>query len=190
MKNKNKVPALENLTVGAMLRRTAERFPERPALDYGEESWDYRTLDGAVDLCARRLLAAGIRKGDRVGLWCEAEPNAIISMYALMRVGSVCVMLNTSLKCQELRDRLDATEITALLIGDGYKDVSYPQVCRELRGSCALLGLYIGQMVCDGFPRSGQSRARICGEVGVGCKHRDLGGHRLYPLHQWNCQPT
>lgn len=144
---------LESLTVGGLLRRTAQRFPERPALEYAHQRWDYRELDGAVDLCARRLLAAGIRKGDRVGLWCEAEPNAIITLYALARMGAVCTMLNTSLKGTELRDLLNATEITSLLIGDGYKDVSYPQVCRELE-RCALLEriFYIGQAGCGDFP--------------------------------------
>lgn len=137
---------LEPLTVGGLLRRTAERFPERPAMEYGDKQWDYLALDGAVDLYARRLLAAGIQKGDRVGLWCEAEPNAVIALYALARMGAVCTMLNTSLKGAELQDLLNATEITALLIGDGYKDVSYPKVCRDLEG-CALLEqiLYIGQ---------------------------------------------
>lgn len=154
MRDNSKTPALQDLTVGEMLRRTAERFPERPALEYGDLSWDYHAMDGAVDLCARKLLTAGIRKGDRVGLWCEAEPNAIVSMYALVRIGAVCTMLNTSLKCQELRERLDVTEITVLLIGDGYKDVNYPQVCRELDGSCLLLRriLYIGQADCGDFP--------------------------------------
>lgn len=144
---------LEPLTVGGLLRRTAKRFPDRPAMEYGSRSWDYLALDGAVDLCARRLLAAGIRKGERVGLWCEAEPNAVIALYALVRVGAVCAMLNTSLKGPELRDLLNATEITALLIGDGYKDVSYPEVCRGLEG-CALLEriMYIGQAGCGEFP--------------------------------------
>lgn len=145
---------LESLTVGALLRRTAARFPDRPALEYGDQTWTYRELDGAVDLCARRLLASGVRKGDRVGLWCEAEPNAVIALYALVRVGAVCAMLNTSLRGKELAELLQATEIGALLIGDGYKDIRYPQVCREIRDACPLLGqvLYIGQAGCGDYP--------------------------------------
>lgn len=157
---------LEPLTVGGLLRRTAGRFPKRPAMEYADQSWDYRALDSAVDLWARRLLAAGVRKGDRVGLWCEAEPKAIIALYALTRIGAVCTMLNTSLKGPELQDLLNATEVTALLIGDGYKDVSYPEVCRGLEG-CGLLERvwYIGQAGCGSFPALEEAEPASEGEL-------------------------
>jgi len=138
---------LENITVGEFLRRTSQRFPDRPALEYQGSVWTYRELDAKVDETARRLLAWGIRKGDRLGIWCEAEPNAIVLLYAAARIGAVAAMLNTSLRRGELADILRHTQVQFLAVGDGYKDVDYPAVCAGLSEELPMLRgiLYAGQ---------------------------------------------
>lgn len=120
---------LENITVGQLLRRTAQRVPQRPALEYSGNVWTYEQFDRQVDTAARQLLDHGVQKGDHVGVYCEAEPNAIFAMYAIMRIGAVVTMLNTSLQRTELRDLLAGTDVRVLLIGDGYKNVDYREQC-------------------------------------------------------------
>lgn len=144
---------LEALTVGGLFRRTAGRVPERPALEYGGQTWTYRALDGAVDDCARRLLGLGVRKGDRVGLWCEAEPKAVFALYALARIGAVGTLLNTSLRRPELKDLLERTRARFLLIGDGYKDLDYPALCQNLAAELPGLErvLSIGRRAAQGY---------------------------------------
>src|SRR4051794_38551107 len=58
-------------TIDANLRRAVSRFPEREALVAVSASrrFTYAELDAAVDELARALLARGIAKGDRVGVW-------------------------------------------------------------------------------------------------------------------------
>ena len=97
---------LEDLTVSQLLRRTAARFPHRPALEYRGRVWSYRELDGAVDETARRLLSWGVKRGHRVGLWCETEPNTIFLLYALPRIGAAAACLNTNLQRSELAELL------------------------------------------------------------------------------------
>lgn len=130
---------LEALTVGQLLRRTARRLPDRPAMEYGDRVWSYGELDAAVDEQARRLLALGFRRGDRVALWCETEPEAIITLYALVRVGIVCAMPNTSLRRAELTDILRRTETVGLLVGGGYKDVDFVDTSRGLTEELPML---------------------------------------------------
>lgn len=144
------MPPLEHLTIGQLLRRTAERFPQRPALEYRGRVWSYAQLDRAVDQISRRLLRRGIQKGDHVGIWCEAEPNAILSLYALTRIGAVVTMLNTSLQRLELTELLQCTDVTWLIIGDGYKQLNYPELCRSLREELPELReiLYAGLLDC------------------------------------------
>lgn len=123
---------LENLTVSQLLRRTVQRFPDRPALEYQGRVWTYRELDETVDRIARRLLAWGVRRGDRVGLWCETEPNTIFLLYALPRIGAAAACLNTSLQRSELAELLRRTEISRLIVTDGYRGMNFPELCQGL----------------------------------------------------------
>ncbi len=138
---------LENITIGGLLRRTARRVPERPALEYCTRVWTYAQFDAEVDRLARLYLGMGVKKGDHVGVWCEAEPNAVLSMYAIARIGAVVTMLNTSLQRQELTAILQRSDVRWLLIGDGYKEIKYPEQCAGLTECVDTLRqiVYIGQ---------------------------------------------
>ena len=146
---------LENLTVGAFLRRTADRFPDRPALEYCGRVWSWRAFDTAVDAFARKLLALGVKKGEHVGLWCEAEPNCILLMYAIPRIGAAATLMNTGLQRAELKELLLRTDVSRLLIGDGYKQLDYPALCAGLTEEvpCLKQICYVGLSgVAGGFP--------------------------------------
>lgn len=137
---------LEDLTVSQFLRRTAQRFPDRPAMEYVGRVWTYQELDEAVDRTARRLLAWGVKRGDRVGLWCETEPNVVLLLYALPRIGAVAAFLNTSLQLPELAELLRRTEVNRLIVTDGYRGVHFPAECQGLEGEVPTLEavLYAG----------------------------------------------
>ena len=123
---------LKNWTVSQLLRRAAQRFPTHPALEYLGRVWTYSELDEVVDRTARRLLAWGVKRGDRVGLWCETEPNTIFLLYALPRIGAAAVCLNTSLQRSELAELLCRTEVSRLIVTEGYRGMSFPDLCRGL----------------------------------------------------------
>ena len=78
----------DNLTVGGLLRRTAAAHPDRPALIHQDQTFTYLELDTFTDRYACSLLQLGVRKGDHVGILCEAEPNCIFLMYAVTRIGT------------------------------------------------------------------------------------------------------
>lgn len=137
---------LRNITVDEALTESITKYPERPALSYEGRAWTYSDLDAAVDETALRLLALGVRSGTHVGILCEAQPNALFSMFAVNRIGAVAVLFNTSLKRTELRSLVRSTDVEVLLIGDGYREIDFREECygflegvRGLREVC-----YIG----------------------------------------------
>src|SRR5690554_7323487 len=62
---------LKGQTIGDCFDETVSRFPDREALLSLHQGLRYtwRELQAAVDQAARALLALGVAKGDRVGIW-------------------------------------------------------------------------------------------------------------------------
>ena len=130
---------IKDLTIGKLLRDTAARYPDRPALKTREEELSYRQLDEAADTASRRLLYCGIKKGDHVGILCETQLEEIVVYYALARIGAVNVMFNTSLRAGELRELITRSDISVLLIGEGYRGVSFPALVANILPDCPKL---------------------------------------------------
>lgn len=78
---------------------------------------------------SKRFLSLGVRKGTHVAVLCEAQPNTILAIFALNRIGAIAVLFNTSLKRAELRTLVRNTDVELLLIGDGYRNVDFREEC-------------------------------------------------------------
>ena len=109
-------PLLEE-TIGACLRRAVERFPEREALVCAEQGFraTYAELWELVDLAARGLLARGIEKGDRVGIWAPNRFEWVVTQYAAARAGAVLVNVNPAYKATELEHALNKVGVKLLI---------------------------------------------------------------------------
>ena len=62
------------MNVGRLLAASARRFPERPAVTWGEQTLSYADLDGRTDALARALGTLGVARGDRVGVLMRNRP--------------------------------------------------------------------------------------------------------------------
>lgn len=116
---------LENLTLSGLLHRTAEQYPNSKAIWFDGHSITYRELESQVEECAGRLLALGVKRGDRVALISDPRPLSIITMYAIQYIGAMAVMLNTSLNLPELLLLIEQTESEYLLLGHSDKGEGY-----------------------------------------------------------------
>ncbi len=66
-------PWVDGLTIGQVLRETARRFGDRPAMAFPRIGFrcDFRRLDALVDEVARGLMAMGFERGDHFGVWFD-----------------------------------------------------------------------------------------------------------------------
>ncbi len=101
-----------------LLERTARRYPRRVATYYGGSTMSYSDLYGHVNKFAAALAGLGIKKGDRVGVFLPNTPQAMISYYALMRLGAIAVMINPLNVERELRFLLRDAGIKDLIVLD------------------------------------------------------------------------
>src|ERR1700722_1194049 len=78
-------------TIGANFDRTAAAFPGRLALVDVPAGlrYSYAELKEEVDALALGLLAAGIGKGDRVGIWSPNRAEWTVTQYATAKIGAI-----------------------------------------------------------------------------------------------------
>lgn len=143
MKNKSYEQGLSNTpllgeTIAENLKRTVDKYPNREALvvPYQNYRATYSDFWRQVGQAAKGLLAFGIKKGDRVGIWSPNRFEWVIIQYATARIGAIMVNVNPAYKAQELSFALKQSEISLLLMSKGFRQTNYIHILNEVRSSC------------------------------------------------------
>ena len=125
-------------TIGENLRRTVERFPAHDALVVRHQGYraTYRELWAEVNLAARGLLALGVKKGDRVGIWSPNRFEWVVLQYATARAGAILVNINPAYKSTELAYALTQSGVSLLVMARGFRQTDYVELLAAVRGSC------------------------------------------------------
>src|SRR5215469_6408033 len=86
------------------LRRTAARFPTNEAIVVPHQRYraTYAELVAQSEEIARGLLARGVTKGDRVGIWSPNRYEWVITQYATAAIGAILVNINPAYRTNEL----------------------------------------------------------------------------------------
>lgn len=127
-------PWVEGQTIGAVLRETARKFPERDALVFPKLGLrlSYKALDDRVDRVARGLIAMGIRKSDHVACWATNVPEWPLLQLATARMGAVFVTVNPAYRSSELEYILKQGDIKAFFMIEQFKSSNYYSILREI----------------------------------------------------------
>lgn len=84
------------------LRERVNASPQALALLIGDGRWTYAELDGLVNGTCQRLLAAGVKPGQMIGVLLPNGLEYVCLIHALARLGAVLVPLNVRLTAVEL----------------------------------------------------------------------------------------
>jgi fatty-acyl-CoA synthase len=131
------VPLLGD-TIGDDLDRTVAAGPDREALvevPTGRR-WTYAQLRADVDALALGLLATGVAKGDRVGIWAPNMAEWTLLQYATAKIGAILVNINPSYRTHELEYVLKQAGISTLVSAREFKTSDYVGMISEVRGNC------------------------------------------------------
>jgi fatty-acyl-CoA synthase len=128
-------------TIGENLRRTAERFPDREALIVRSQGYraTYRELWDATTRAALALVARGIKRGDRVGIWSPNRFEWVVLQFATARVGAILVNINPAYKTSELEYVLNQSGARLLFLARSFRTNDYVQMLSAVRGRCPAL---------------------------------------------------
>jgi fatty-acyl-CoA synthase len=121
---------LLNLTIGDLLHRTADRFPDRLAVASCHQSkrLTWGELSTEADRVARGLWSLGVRRGDRVGLWSTNCIEWIILHMGCARAGAALVNVNPAYRSHELQYTLTKSRMKALFLWHKDKRADYEEI--------------------------------------------------------------
>ena len=121
-------------TVGGMLARIARTWPERPALVVPPQGvrWSWREFDDAVSRFAAGLVALGLERGDRIGIWSLNRVEWVLLQFASARAGLVMVNINPAYRTHELEYALAQVGCKALVLVRAYRSSDYVGMLREV----------------------------------------------------------
>ncbi len=136
----SEVPLLGD-TIGDNFDRTVAAFGDRDALvdRAAGRRWTYRELAAEVTALALGLVAQGIGKGDRVGIWSPNRAEWTFLQYATAKIGAILVNINPAYRAHELEYVLNQAGIRLLVASDRFKTSDYPAMAEEVREKCAAL---------------------------------------------------
>jgi fatty-acyl-CoA synthase len=122
-------------TIGANLTRTAAAFGDRDAVvDVpAGRRWTYAQLDADTDTLARGLIAAGLKAGDRVGIWAPNCAEWVLLQYATAKAGIILVNINPAYRSHELNYALRQSGVRLLVSAESFKTSNYRAMIDEVR---------------------------------------------------------
>ncbi|MDX1450627.1 MAG: AMP-binding protein, partial [Acidimicrobiia bacterium] len=109
----------------ACVDRWAGETPDATAIvaereDGTSSSLTYGELADAVGRCAGALAAAGVEKGDAVGVYLPMSPEAVVAFLAVARIGAIFVPIFSGYGPDAVADRLTDPPTKALVCADGF----------------------------------------------------------------------
>lgn len=107
--------ALEESTIGNMVRLKAEKNGDKTFLRFEGKSFSYRQVHEISNRLANGLAAAGIRKGQHVAFMMDNKPEVLWLFFAVAKLGGVCVPVNTAAKGELLVYYLTQSDSVVLI---------------------------------------------------------------------------
>jgi fatty-acyl-CoA synthase len=125
---------LKYKTISQLLDRACARHGGRPAAIFAENklslSW-YDLRDRSNDVAAS-LLALGIGRGDRVGIWAPNRAEWLFTQFGSARIGAILVNINPAYRSSELEYALNKVGCKALIMARRHRSSDYVEMLRAV----------------------------------------------------------
>lgn len=119
-------------TIGAALRATANRYPDRTAVVSEQKRITFKALDQDADSLARALQELGVGPSDHVAILMTNDLEWGLVWMAVVRLGAVLVPINTRYRKEEVAYILRQSDAKVLFTMDRYWNTDYLAMIREI----------------------------------------------------------
>ena len=97
-----------------------------------ERSLDLARVDGSRRRLRRRPPGAGLRRGDRIGIWSLNRAEWTVTQFAAARAGFILVTINPAYRLSELEFALNKVGCSALVTATAFKNSDYVGMVKTL----------------------------------------------------------
>ena len=125
---------LRFITLPQLLAKTVARHGARDAAIFEAENLrlSWYDLQRRADELAVGLLALGLRRGNRVGIWAPNRHEWVVTQFATARIGLVLVNINPAYRTTELEYALKKVGCRALVMARRHKSSDYLGMLGEI----------------------------------------------------------
>jgi fatty-acyl-CoA synthase len=127
-------PALSGVTIFGLLEAAVAQWPERPAVVFREQGvrWTWSAFQRECDRFAAGLLALGLKREDRLGIWSPNRAEWLIAQFATARIGVILVNINPAYRLGELEYALNASGCRAIIAAERLRTSNYLEMLQTL----------------------------------------------------------
>lgn len=115
--------SVQNL--GQLLGQTAQRYPNRIAIVFGQKKINYLQLEKLTNALAAGLTSCGIKKAERIAVFLDNCPEFVISYFGIIKAGAICVPINHMFKIDEAGYILEDSQARALITQPAYINMAW-----------------------------------------------------------------
>jgi len=105
------------------LKIASQNNPHKIAIYSGKLKLSFYKLLEYSSNVAAYLQNAGVKPGDRVGIFMDNSWEYVVAIYAISKAGGVAVPINSSLKSKELSYILGDADVCYMFCDEKYKDI-------------------------------------------------------------------
>jgi putative long chain acyl-CoA synthase len=120
-----RLESLEDDTRVSLSRALADQaraIPDRTFFLWQGRAFSYAEADRRVNQVLHVLLERRLKKGQRVGVLMDNQPDYLTAVVAVNRVGAVAVLLNAGLRGRSLEQALAAGEVELLVVDPAHAE--------------------------------------------------------------------
>ena len=110
------------LNIADLAEHAIDAVPDRVALISGGQQLTYAQLEEKANRLAHYLIDRGVKKDDKVGLYCRNRIEIVIAMLGIVKAGAILVNVNFRYVEGELRYLFDNSDMVALVHERQYAD--------------------------------------------------------------------
>lgn len=126
--------SLLSSTVDQCLQATVERYPDREAMVFVQDGIrkTFAEFYQDVEKAAAGLLATGLKRGDRLGMWGPNIYEWVLMQFATAKAGIILVAVNPAYQLQEVEFALRKVQCNAVVCPTKFKTQHYCDMLRQL----------------------------------------------------------
>src|ERR1700754_3205300 len=110
------------LNIADLAEHAIDAVPDRVALICGDDQLTYAQLEDKANRLAHYLMDQGVKKADKVGLYCRNRIEIVIAMLAIVKAGAILVNVNFRYVEGELKYLFENSDMVAVVHERRYAD--------------------------------------------------------------------